>query len=81
MLSVSVLTPGKPCLIQNLFVITDSGITCSLLNYIRFFDNFSKENIERLADLLETDLVYDTRRGVPMSPVQQVFIALHHYGE
>ena len=30
--------------------------------------------------MLETDLIYDTRRGVPMSPVQQVCIALHHYG-
>ena len=30
--------------------------------------------------MLETDLIYDTRRGVLMSPVQQVCIALHHYG-
>ena len=80
MLNVSVLIPGKPCLIQNSFVTTDSGSTSSLLNYILFFGIFSKESVERLADMLETDLIYDTRRGVPMSPVQQVCIALHHYG-
>ena len=80
MLNVSVLILGKPCLIQNSFVTTDSGSTSSLLNYILFFGIFSKESVERLADMLETDLIYDTRRGVPMSPVQQVCIALHHYG-
>ena len=81
MLNVSVLIPGKPCLIQNSFVTTDSGSTSSsLLNYILFFGIFSKESVERLADMLATDLIYDTRRGVPMSHVQHVCIALHHYG-
>ena len=29
--------------------------------------------------MLEPELVFDTNRGVPLSPVQQVCIALNHY--
>jgi hypothetical protein len=39
----------------------------------------SKESVERLADMIEPDLMFDNNRGQPLSPIQQVCIALHHY--
>ena len=33
-----------------------------------------------MADLLQPDLLYDNNRGTPLSPIQQVCIALNHYG-
>ena len=41
---------------------------------------FSKQSVERIADMLGEDLEFDTNRGEPLSPVQQVCLALHHYG-
>ena len=35
--------------------------------------------MERLADMSEPDLLFDTNRGLPLSPVQQVCTALLHY--
>ena len=29
--------------------------------------------------MLEPDLIYDNKRGKPLSPIQQVCIALHHF--
>ena len=41
---------------------------------------FSKQSVERIAEMLGEDLEFDTNRGEPLSPVQQVCLALHHYG-
>ena len=41
---------------------------------------FNKQTVERIADMLEEDLKFDTNRGDPLSPVQQVCVALHHFG-
>ena len=36
--------------------------------------------MRRIVDLLEPDLVYDTNRGLPLSPELKVLIAMNHYG-
>ena len=40
---------------------------------------FSKETVGRIAKMLHTDLALDPQ-GEPLSPVQQLCVALHHYG-
>ena len=44
-----------------------------------YYFEFSKETVERIAILLEPELLYDSNRGVPLTPVQQVCVALNHY--
>lgn len=41
---------------------------------------FSKQNVRRLADLLEDQLGTDSSRGSPLSPVEQVCLTLAYYG-
>jgi len=41
---------------------------------------FSYENIDEIVDILRPDLEHENLRGNPMTPEQQVCIALHHYG-
>ena len=33
----------------------------------------------KIASMLEADLIYKNNRGQPLSPLQQVCLALHHY--
>ena len=39
---------------------------------------FSKIQVQRIADLLEQDLKHPSNQGSPLTPVQQVCIALNH---
>ena len=41
---------------------------------------FSKTSVRELVMLLEPDLLYDTNRGLPLSPELKVCLALCHYG-
>ena len=41
---------------------------------------FTKHTVERIAEMLREDLEFGTNRGEPLSPVQQVCVALHHFG-
>ena len=40
---------------------------------------FSKASVNRLADMLENDLSFETNRGLPISPPLQILITLNHY--
>ena len=42
---------------------------------------FSKESVGRITDLLEEDLVFESNRGLPVPPVQQVCIALNSFAQ
>ena len=41
---------------------------------------FSKTAVRELVVMLEPDLLYDSNRGVPLSPELKVCLALSHYG-
>lgn len=41
---------------------------------------FSKNSVQQLVDILEPDLIYDSNRGRPLSPVLKVCTALSHFG-
>jgi hypothetical protein len=40
---------------------------------------FSKDSVDRLTQMLYEDLSFETNRGLPVPPFQQVCIALNHY--
>ena len=40
---------------------------------------FSKENVAKLTDIIEEDLIFPTKRGQPIPPLIQVCITLNHY--
>ena len=41
--------------------------------------HFTKESVNRLTELLREDISFETNRGLPVPPFQQVCIALNHY--
>ena len=41
---------------------------------------FNYENIDEIVDILQPDLWNENLRGNPITPEQQVWIELHHYG-
>ena len=56
----------------------DPGQTMGDSEFKRHF-RFSKESVGRITDLLEEDLVFESNRGLPVPPVQQVCIALNSF--
>ena len=57
----------------------DPRVSLSDFEFKKHF-RFNKDSVGRLTELLHDDLVFDTKRGLPVPPIQQVCIALNHYG-
>ena len=56
----------------------DPRQTMSNEEFKRHF-RLSKVSVNRLTDLLSEDLIFDTKRGLPIPPYLQVCICLNHY--
>ena len=57
----------------------DPRETMSDYDFKRHF-RFSKDSVGRLTDLLAEDLELETNKGLPVPPLEQVCVALNHFG-
>jgi hypothetical protein len=58
---------------------TDPLASISDAEFRRHF-RFDTDNVRRLVDMLQPNLDIDSDRGIPLSPIQQLCLALNFYG-
>ena len=57
-------------------------MSCKVIFYVHYrrTHRFSKENVQRITEMLLGDLEFETRRGCPLTPLAQVELTLTHLG-